>query len=88
MPVSVEPVDLPTVQPEEQRSAEPVGVEEPVGEEASPEAEETPVEAPVAAPAEPEQEEVLPTSPLLARAFRATGPQRSVLTQTLMNEAD
>ena len=35
-----------------------------------------------------EDEEFLPTSPLLARAFRATGPQRSVLTQTLLNEAD
>jgi hypothetical protein len=37
---------------------------------------------------DPDPEPAMPTSPLLARAFRATGPQRSVLTHTLLNEAD
>ena len=47
-----------------------------------------PVVGPDASEADDQDEELLPTSPLLARAFRATGPQRSVLTQTLLNEAD
>ena len=80
VPVSVEPV-----QPTE--PAEPV----------EPAAEQPPVPAAVDEVHQPDESEQadqpdehadLPTSPLLARAFRATGPQRSVLTQTLLNDAD
>ena len=84
VPVSVEPVEtvVETVVTETEVT-ETVVTETEVTETVVTEATPSPAEA-----QEVEEVEDLPTSPLLARAFRATGPQRSVLTQTLLNDAD
>jgi len=92
VPVSVEPVELVEAVVTEEVSAS-AAVEEPEATEATAPPEVAEATEPSSAPAQTEPEQVeerddLPTSPLLARAFRATGPQRSVLTQTLLNDAD
>ena len=77
--VVVDEVEVEVVEPE---PVAPVSAEEP--------AESASVESESVEP-EPDEHEDLPslqaTSPLLARAFRQTGPQRSVLTQPSADEA-
>ena len=82
--VVVDEVEVEVVEPE---PVAPVSAEEP----AEPESvESASVESESVEP-EPDEHEDLPslqaTSPLLARAFRQTGPQRSVLTQPSADEA-
>lgn len=82
VPVSVEPIESPMPEDVEPEGVEPEGT-------AVAAAADQPERPEQADPAEqPDEPAGLPTSPLLARAFRATGPQRSVLTHTLLNDAD
>lgn len=82
--VVVDEVEVEVVEPE---PVAPVSAEEP----AEPESVESESVESESVEPEPDEHEDLPslqaTSPLLARAFRQTGPQRSVLTQPSADEA-
>ena len=83
VPVSVEPIESPVPEDVEPEGVEPEGTAVAAAAE-QPELADQPDDH----ADEPDEPADLPTSPLLARAFRATGPQRAVLTHTLLNDAD